>query len=119
MLVKRDRPWEPRASEITDEKLYWNRRVFMRALGAVATAGVWAYAPGLLPSPAVAAQTPLSNLRKSSFSTDEEVNEYEDITTYNNFYEFGIDKSDPARYAGQLKVRPWSIAIEGHVNKPG
>ena len=118
MLVKRDRPCEPRSAEITDEKLYWTRRAFLRTAGAVATAGVWAYGPNLVPGPAVAAQSPLANVKKGPFGTDEKLNDYEDITTYNNYYEFGIDKSDPARYAGQMKIRPWSVAIEGHVTKP-
>jgi sulfoxide reductase catalytic subunit YedY len=58
-------------------------------------------------------------VKKSAFSTDEKVNSYKDITTYNNFYEFGLDKGDPARYAGSLRPRPWSVVVEGQCAKPG
>lgn len=56
---------------------------------------------------------------KSAFSTDEAPNSFEDITTYNNFYEFGTGKGDPAEYAGALTVDPWSVVIDGLVDKPG
>ena len=51
--------------------------------------------------------------------TMEKLTPYQDVTTYNNFYEFGTDKSDPARMAGTLKTRPWTVAVEGEVKKPG
>ena len=50
---------------------------------------------------------------------DESLNSYRDVTTYNNFYEFGTDKSDPARNSGAFRPRPWTVSIGGHVNKPG
>jgi sulfoxide reductase catalytic subunit YedY len=61
---------------------------------------------------------PITNAAKSPFSTTEKVNAFEDITGYNNFYEFGTDKGDPARYAGKLTVRPWTVKIDGQVGKP-
>ena len=61
----------------------------------------------------------LLNLKKSSFSTTEPLNSYRDVTTYNNFYEYGLDKGDPAKYAGALKPRPWSVKVEGECAKPG
>jgi sulfoxide reductase catalytic subunit YedY len=71
----------------------------------------------------VSAQNPnaqkLANLKKSSFSTDEKLNSYKDITTYNNFYEFGLDKADPAKYASTLRPRPWSVVVDGQCGKPG
>ena len=54
----------------------------------------------------------------SSFDTTEELTPFKDIASYNNFYEFGVDKDDPAQYAGTLKTQPWSVAVEGHVKKP-
>jgi sulfoxide reductase catalytic subunit YedY len=78
--------------------VYLDRRRFMGSLAAGTAA---ALAPGSLAA-----------------RQQEEPTPYEDVTTYNNFYEFGTDKADPARYAGQLKTRPWSIAVEGHVAKP-
>jgi sulfoxide reductase catalytic subunit YedY len=120
------------ASEITDERLYLNRRAFLQS-AAIAAAGVAAFgcAPG---SPAVGEAgaspsasssapppqglIPLDGVRKSPFSTDEKQNSFEDITNYNNFYEFGIDKTDPAQHSGNFKPRPWTVKVDGLVNKP-
>jgi sulfoxide reductase catalytic subunit YedY len=71
----------------------------------------------------VSAQNPnaqkLTNVTKSPLSTDEKLNSYKDITTYNNFYEFGLDKADPGKYASTLRPRPWSVVVEGQCGKPG
>jgi len=126
MLIKRRQAWDIPRSEITDERLYLNRREFLRS-AAIAAAGVAA----LGGAPEAAALTealafdqgpalmPLPDIRKSAFSTDEKQNSFEDITTYNNFYEFGIDKGDPARNSGRFKPRPWTVKIDGQVGKPG
>jgi sulfoxide reductase catalytic subunit YedY len=107
-----------RSSEITPEGAYRNRREFIRtASGAVAGA----MAAGAVFGPEagrVEAQEPIPNLLKSPFSTDEALNSFEDITTYNNFYEFGLDKGDPARYAHEMTIDPWSVRVEGEMNKP-
>ena len=58
------------------------------------------------------------NVIESPYSTKETLSEYKEVTTYNNFYEFGMDKSDPARRAGSLKTSPWTVTIEGLVKKP-
>ena len=55
----------------------------------------------------------------SRFDTDEELTSYKDLTTYNNFYEFGIDKSDPAQYSGSFKPLPWKVSVEGAANMTG
>ena len=107
-----------RSSEITDERLYRNRRHFIRAasgaaMGAVAGATVLGQYGG-----ALHAQEPIPNLRKSSLSTDDDLNSYDDITSYNNFYEFGTDKGDPARHADEMTTAPWSVRVEGEMNKP-
>src|SRR5690606_12138384 len=60
----------------------------------------------------------LGPLKPSRYSTDEKLTPYREATTYNNFYEFGSGNDDPARHAGRLRTRPWSIAIEGEVRKP-
>ena len=113
MLIKR--PLDIRPSEITDEKVYRDRRRFLReaiALGLIA-------APGLFASnPAQAAQK-LGPLKKSSYSANEKLTAYADVTNYNNFYEFGTDKGDPARNAHTLRPRPWTVAIEGEAKKTG
>ena len=116
MLIKRvaDMP----ASEITDERLYWGRRQFLRAVAgtAVGTATLWS--PALPAVESLEAQASLQGLEKSGLSTTEEPNSFDDITSYNNFYEFGLDKEDPRRYAGRLKTRPWTIKVDGEVGKP-
>ena len=108
-----------RSSEITPERLYYNRRQFIQAasgaaLGAAGAAVVGQPDGGLRAAP----QEDLGELRPSQFSTDERQNSYEEITSYNNFYEFGLDKEDPKRYADELTVDPWSVRVEGHMNRP-
>ena len=120
MLVKKAPDIRP--SEITPERVYVNRRQFIRAssgaaLGALALAGAGAAVSGS--ATPVQAQAPLGALKKSPFDTDETVNSFEDITTYNNYYEFGTDKSDPARYAHTLTTTPWTVKVEGECAKPG
>jgi methionine sulfoxide reductase catalytic subunit len=121
MLIKK--PADIRESEVTPKELYLRRREFIRAgASAVGVAAAAALGSGFLDEP-LAAQNPnalkFPNLKKSPFNTDEKLNSYRDVTTYNNFYEFGLDKADPARYAGSLRPRPWSVAVEGHCAKPG
>ncbi len=115
MLIKR--PDDIKSSEITDERLYYNRRKFILAatgVGALAAVGAsvsWLRATGEGVDP-VGLSTP--------FAEDEEdvLTSYESITGYNNFYEFGTDKLDPSKHAHTLKPRPWTVAVEGEVNKP-
>ncbi len=112
-----------RESDVTPKELFLKRREFIAAAGvtaaAVATNGLGVFGDVA----AVEAQNPaaqkLANLTKSPFSTDEKINSYRDITTYNNFYEFGTDKADPGKYASTLKPRPWSVVVEGQCGKPG
>ena len=125
MLIKRsaDIP----SSEITDERLYLRRRDFMQ-LGAGL---VGAAAGGLLaacgrnavdaamPATDAPEQTPLTGIKGRMVTVSDTPNSFQDITSYNNFYEFGTGKGDPARYAGQLKTSPWTVKIDGHCNKPG
>jgi hypothetical protein len=115
MLIKKSP--DLRESDVTPKSLYLRRREFMAAAGITAAA----VASNVLT--AKAEQDPsaqkLTNLKKSQYSTDEKMNSYKDVTTYNNFYEFGLDKGDPARYAHTLKPRPWSVVVEGQCSKPG
>lgn len=120
MLIKK--PDDIRSSEITSKQVYLSRRDFMcdaaRSLGAIATGMA---VPGLLlgsQEAAASAATKFSGLRKSPFSTGEPLTPYKDVTTYNNFYEFGTDKYSPAQLAGTLNTRPWTIRVEGEVKKP-
>lgn len=109
MLIKR--PSDVRPSEITDEKVYRARRDFLR-LGA---AGL--LAPGLLAASAEANEK-LGPIKKSTYSTDEKPTSLRDVKNYNNFYEFGSDKSDPAAHAKDFRTRPWTVTIEGEVKRP-
>jgi sulfoxide reductase catalytic subunit YedY len=102
------------SSEITPERLYLRRRELMRAGGALAAVG----ALGLERRAGAAEPAALPNVKKSSYRVDEKQTDYKDITTYNNFYEFGTDKGDPAANAHTLKTRPWTVAFEGELKKP-
>jgi sulfoxide reductase catalytic subunit YedY len=105
------------SSEITPKEIYLNRRRFMQGLG---TAGA-ALIAGLGTTgstDAAAGGTPLQ-FRKSELSTQgEALTPLKDITSYNNFYEFGTDKDDPAANAGKLRTQPWTVSIEGQVKSP-
>jgi len=126
MLIKK--PSDLKYSDVTDERIYLRRREFLQ-LGAGlmgATAGGLLVGCGddaidaMTGSAAVAApQTPIANIAKRTVTTDEPLNKFEEITSYNNYYEFGTRKTDPAKYAGQLKTSPWTVSIEGLCNKPG
>lgn len=107
MLIKF--PQDIRPSEITPEQVYRQRRQFM-----LATAGL-----ALAPLAGAAASPRLNFSTGSQYSTDEKKNSREDITQYNNFYEFATDKYTPAERAQQLTVSPWSVTIEGEVKRPG
>jgi sulfoxide reductase catalytic subunit YedY len=100
------------ASEITPREVYLNRRQFMAGMAALAVA------PALAAPSAPPHGQKLAGIRSSRFSTDEKETPFESITTYNNFYEFGTSKSDPAENAYTLKTRPWTVSVEGEVKQP-
>jgi methionine sulfoxide reductase catalytic subunit len=104
-----------RPSEITSESSYLNRRGFLRNAG-LAVAGA-AVAAGIAPGYAAAAQD-LKTV-KGPFSAAEAPNSWQDITTYNNFYEFGTSKEDPYEYAQDFVTTPWSVKVSGECDKPG
>lgn len=107
MLIKK--PGNISESEVTPYDLYVNRRKFIGQAGRLALLG--ALVPGGL-----AARGLVDGRRGGQ---EDVLNSFEDITTYNNFYEFGTGKTDPARYAGSLRTRPWSVEIVGECEKPG
>jgi sulfoxide reductase catalytic subunit YedY len=122
MLIKK--PADIRESEVTPPELYLRRREFIKAAGSLAAVAATAAVGSSIASESEAAQNPnaykFPELKKGGpFNTDEKLNSYRDVTTYNNFYEFGLDKGDPARYAHTLKPRPWSIVVDGECNKKG
>ncbi len=95
-------PPDLRWSEVTPRRIYLNRRRFLA---------------GLLAAPALAG-TKIPGVVKSPYSTEEKQTPYSAITQYNNFYEFGTQKDEPAKNAGKLRTRPWAVAVEGAVSKP-
>jgi methionine sulfoxide reductase catalytic subunit len=101
MLIRR--PPDIPTSEITDESLYWNRREFLKAAGV----GVAAMS-GLLPLSVGERVTP----------DDEKLTPYEDVTGYNNYYEFGTDKDDPKKNSTNFRTRPWKVEVAGEVKRP-
>jgi sulfoxide reductase catalytic subunit YedY len=116
MLIRKRPDIAP--SEVTPRGLYLRRREFLQA-GAALTAAAAVAGTGLLLGNAPArAGTKLAGVRKSAFTVNEEITSYKDITTYNNYYEFGTDKDEPAEYATTLKTRPWTVAVEGEIKKP-
>jgi sulfoxide reductase catalytic subunit YedY len=113
--------WKPdlREAEATPESLFLRRREFLK-LGAAGAIGA---AMGGLPLPALAgADEPTGEVlqvaRKVDMAGGEKPNPWKSVTTYNNFYEFGTDKADPAQRAGTLRPRPWTLAVDGEVRKP-
>ena len=100
-----------RSSEITPEHVYLDRRSFM--IGAAALALMPAVAEANTPQGA-----PLKAPRNEAYKLDDAITKFESATTYNNFYEFGVNKEDPSRLAHILKPRPWSVQVEGHVARP-
>jgi sulfoxide reductase catalytic subunit YedY len=116
MLIKKAS--DLKSSEITPEHLYLRRREFMRAAGLTVAAA----ATGVLGAGRTArAQTgeELTIASKMVTTGDEALTPYDDVTTYNNFYEFGTGKDDPARNSGSFNPKPWSVTVGGECNKPG
>ncbi|MFZ0637053.1 MAG: protein-methionine-sulfoxide reductase catalytic subunit MsrP [Candidatus Acidiferrales bacterium] len=101
-------------------KSFLDRRQFLvgMSVGAAALIAKHAVLDLMIPSRTAYAGSKLSGLIKSPFSTTEPPNSYNDVTTYNNFYEFGTDKGDPARNAQHFQTSPWTVSVEGEVKKP-
>jgi len=104
-------------ADVTPEDVYFNRRKFLQAMGL---AGAAAFAGKNIleltsPSFNVLAAGKFPNLAKSPFSTTEKQNTFEDVSHYNNFYEFGVDKDQPAKNAQKFRTSPWTVSVEGEV----
>ena len=110
MLIKRAP--DIRSSEITDFQLYLDRRSFLIGMAAMAVA------PSGPAAVAASAGEPLKAKRNERFAVEDAPTTLKSITTYNNFYEFGVNKDDPSRLAHTLKPRPWAIQVDGHVARP-
>lgn len=119
MLIRK--PSDVRSSEITDYRVYRDRRRFLREGAGWLGVGAAAWAvPGLIPARAasIPRQGKFGKLPESRFNTDESPTAYKAITTYNNFYEFGTGKSDPAEYAHRMPTRPWHVKVDGECDHP-
>jgi sulfoxide reductase catalytic subunit YedY len=99
------------SSEITPREVYLKRRQFIAGMAALAVAPALAS-----PAPPARGQR-LAEIKPSRFSTDEKKTPFDSVTTYNNFYEFGTGKNDPAENAHTLKTRPWTVSVEGEVKR--
>ncbi|MET1163077.1 MAG: mononuclear molybdenum enzyme YedY, partial [Pseudoxanthomonas sp.] len=105
------------AREITDESVYRQRRTLLQAFAMAPAMTLAGCAEAEPPAAPKATVTPAQ--ARSGFRTSEELTKFADITSYNNFYEFGTGKTDPSNAAKTLKTRPWSIAVGGECAKPG
>lgn len=111
MIIKSRQSSDLRYSQVTPKEQYLNRRRFLSAgslaLGALA-----------LPDQRAQAGTKLEGVVKSSYTVSDKLTPYKDVTTYNNFYEFGTDKDSPAVNARNFRTSPWIVSVEGDVAKP-
>jgi sulfoxide reductase catalytic subunit YedY len=112
MIIKR--PTDIPPSEITSQTVYHNRRRFMQATAGLALAPLFGGS-----AQAGYGNTPLNYSKNSSLSVSEEMTKYKNVTHYNNYYEFGTDKYSPAEEAQRLTTDPWSVVIDGEVEKTG
>lgn len=118
MLIKR--PDDIPSSQITPEGLYLNRRQFLRSFGVAAAAVVAAPTSLAACADTEAGEPGAEGAQAAGATQKDELTPFEDVTRYNNFYEYGTDKEDPARLAPRLlRTRPWTVTIDGLVRKPG
>ena len=107
-----------KSSEITDESVYQQRRRFLQtSVHATLTAAAGIHLAAL-PLREAAAALNLTNIKPSPLSVDQKPTAFQDVTSYNNFYEFSTDKEEPARLAKNFKTTPWTVSVEGEINKP-
>ena len=102
------------SSEITPEPIFLNRRNLMKSAGALASGAIASSVASAKASTKALAYAP-----DGDRSLENELTPFKAVTTYNNFYEFGTDKDDPARYAESMTIDPWSVKVGGLVNQPG
>jgi sulfoxide reductase catalytic subunit YedY len=114
MLIKT--PSDIPSSEITPESVYLDRRKFMAASTTLMLAATAQSRADTVSAGKILAY---SKVKNPAFTTTEVLTPEEDATHYNNYYEFGLDKEDPANYAQKLKTEPWKVVVEGEVGKPG
>lgn len=119
MLIKHRKASDVKSSEITPKSVYINRRKFLTAAGF---AGVGAGLAAALPNISWAAGKPMKGKPHPKYNAKvlgEKLTDYEAVTSYNNFYEFGVGKRDPSQFAHTMKTKPWTVKVEGACEKPG
>ena len=126
MLIRVSPQHPIKPSEITPESVHADRRQFLARMGlagaGLALAGCSDAKP---PQPSVSAAAgpeavlPALDVKKTEMAGNEKLTPYDDVTHYNNYYEFGTDKADPARNAGTLRTQPWTVQIDGECDAPG
>ncbi len=122
MLIRHIHTSDALPSEITPRSTFLNRRELLRT--ATATGVIAGLSPFMLSSPVDAARQKLPSLVKTKWTEqalgkDDKLTPYKDVTSYNNFYEFGTGKGDPAKNAHTLKPKPWTVVVDGHVENAG
>ncbi len=117
MLIKKAD--DIRSSEITPRDLYLNRRKFLAGIAMTGAAAATAFGAREIFSPSQVAHAgeKIAGIQKSPFSTAEKITPYNDVTHYNNYYEFSTEKEEPADLAKNFKTRPWTVTIDGLVQK--
>ena len=117
MLIKNSA--DIRSSEITPKSLYLNRRIFLAAAGMAGAAGLLGVGlrETIAPSMTALAGNKIDGIKKSPLSTTETITPYKDVTHYNNYYEFGTSKDEPAELAKNFRTRPWKVKIDGQIEK--
>ena len=117
MLIKKAA--DIRSSEITPRSVYFNRRNFIAAAATAGSAAIFGFKlrDVVMPSQTVSAGNKIEGIKKSPLSTTETITPYKDVTHYNNYYEFGTSKDEPAQLAKNFRTRPWKVKIDGLVEK--
>ena len=113
MTIKISKRWEISESEVTPEAVYRQRREIIKAAGAIGGALL------LNPLTTLQASLPIGEYKAGAVTLDEELTSEEDATSYNNFYEFGLDKEDPKRNSKRFRTDDWTVEVGGECEKPG
>ena len=116
MLIKHVKKSEAKSSEITSKHIFLNRRNFIQGLAL--TGGI-SLLPNIITTGFADVGAKISNIKKTSFGEAEKLTTFEGLTNYNNFYEFGTGKTDPARNAHTLRPEPWTVEISGLAKRTG
>lgn len=109
----------PKSSEITNKNDYLNRRDFIKTTAGIGLATAFTLNTNLIQAEGQYLGGRFDNVKQTNYGKNLEPHSLKQISNYNNFYEFGLDKRDPAKYAGKLKTKPWHIKVLGACEKPG